>query len=322
MRVEPVAINQEQISDKRLALRDWLRFIIIFAIILMAAEFLLLSNSKIHNELAYLLEEKSSLLVFNAIALALSNALFTLFILISLFALIEWRYLKFNSFKERYSDGLIYSSIALSFSILIQAAEYYAFEALGVKPLIDENKMGPFLIVFPFIYLLILGFMEYWVHRALHHYEFLWRFHSIHHQIEHLNAARSYSHIGETFLYLLFITTPLILLVDLPQNHIALVTTFYIISNYYMHSDSKSLSFPAPLRHIFADNIYHHYHHSTDIQHFGKNYASFLSIFDRIFGTQYMPKEEKFPVTGIDDYRPIASIYDYISRPFQKDIQK
>ncbi len=314
--------EQDIKSNERTPLKDWLRFIIIFAIILVAAEFLLLSNSKIHNELAYLLDEKSSLLVFNAIAVALSNALFTLFILIALFAVIEWRHLKFNSFRERYADGLIYSSIALSFSILIQAGEYYAFEALGVKPLISTDQLGPFLIALPLIYLFILGLMEYWVHRALHHYEILWRFHSIHHQIEHLNAARSYSHIGETFLYLLLITTPLILLVDLPQNHIALVTTFYIISNYYMHSDSKSLSFPAPLRYIFADNIYHHYHHSTDIQHFGKNYASFLSIFDRLFGTQYMPKEEKFPVTGIDDYRPIESITDYISRPFKSEINK
>lgn len=300
----------------------WLRFFAIFAAILAAAELLLRGNAMMHNTLSYILEDAGASSVANAVIIALSTALFTLFILVALFAAVEWRNIRFTDFKKRYADGLIYSSIALSFSILIQASEYYAFEALGIKPIISADQLGPILIIVPLLYLLVLGLMEYWLHRALHHFEFLWRFHSIHHQITHLNAAQSYSHIGELFIYLLVITTPIIMLVDVPQSHIVMVTTFYLISNYYMHSDSKTLSFPAPLRHIFADNIYHHYHHSRDIQHFGNNYASFLSIFDRIFGTQYMPETDVFPETGIDDYRPIESISDYFTRPFKSEIEK
>lgn len=300
----------------------WLRFIAVFAVILAAAEILLRGNAMMHDKLSSILENVGASSVSNAILVALSNALFTLFILVALFAVVEWRNIRFTGFKKRYADGLIYSSIALTFSILIQASEYYAFEALGIEPIISADQLGPILVIVPLLYLLALGFMEYWLHRALHHFEFLWRFHSIHHQITHLNAAQSYSHIGELFIYLLVITTPIILLVDVPQSHIVMVTTFYLISNYYMHSDSETLSFPAPLRHIFADNIYHHYHHSRDIQHFGNNYASFLSIFDRMFGTQYMPETNVFPETGIDDYRPIESISDYITRPFTSDIEK
>jgi len=312
--------------------KAWFRFILIFAFLLIAAELLLTANQTAHEYLSTILYDLKVVPAVTAIIMAISNALFTLFLLVSLFALVELRSNDYvdddehndrtvtSRLKSRYKDGLIYGALALTIFILMQAAQYYAFEALNVEPLISTKSLGLFLLVIPLIYLLVLGFMEYWLHRALHENAFLWRFHSIHHQIKHLNAANSYSHFGELFIYLFVITTPIILLIDLPQSHIALVTTFYLISNYYMHSDSKAVSFPAPLRHIFADNIYHHYHHSTDVQHWGKNYASFLSIFDRLFGTQYMPEKEEFPVTGIDGYRPIDSVSDYIKRPFIKYI--
>lgn len=297
----------------------WPRFFAIFAAILFVVEYLLSANSAFHQYLETQLINNSVSAILTAIIISLSTAIFTFLLIIIIFACIEFR--KGGNIIARYKEGIIFTIIAITFSIFIQAISYYIFEYWGIAPLISVNQLGAFQIVMPLIYLLIIGLMEYWLHRALHENKFLWRFHSIHHQIEHLNAANSYSHFGEVFLYLMLITTPLILLVDQPQSNIAFVTIFYLISNYYMHSDSRLLSFPAPLRHIFADNIYHHYHHSTNVQHWGKNYASFLSFYDRIFGTQYIPDQEIFPVTGVDGYRPLNSIKDYAIRPFQKDIE-
>ncbi len=302
--------------------RSWIRFIFIFAALLAVVEILLRGNAELHAHAILYFGRLGVSDISIEIITALSNAFITFLILISLFIMIEWGGRGRLSIRSKYADGIIYSSIALTFSVFIQGIEFYLFQYWNIKPLFGKEQLRTFLFVVPLVYLFTLGFMEYWLHRALHHYEFLWRFHSIHHQIKHLNAAQSYSHFGEIFLYLLLITTPLILLIDVPQGHIAMVTSFYIVSNYYMHSDSPMLSFPAPLRHIFADNIYHHYHHSTDSRHFGKNYASFISIYDRIFGTQYMPETEDFPKTGIDGYRPIDSVADYIKRPFIKYIDR
>ncbi len=297
----------------------WLRFITIFAAILFVVEYVLTANSNFHQYLETQLVNNAISPVITAITISLSTAIFTFLLIIIIFACIEFR--KGGNIITRYKNGIVFTTITITFSIFIQAISYYIFEYFGITPLIAVNQLGPYQIIIPLVYLLIIGLMEYWLHRALHENKFLWRFHSIHHQIEHLNAANSYSHFGEVFLYLILITTPLILLVDQPQSNIAFVTIFYLISNYYMHSDSKLLSFPAPLRHIFADNIYHHYHHSTNVQHWGKNYASFLSFYDRIFGTQYMPDQEIFPVTGVEGYRPLNSIKDYAIRPFKKDIE-
>jgi sterol desaturase/sphingolipid hydroxylase (fatty acid hydroxylase superfamily) len=166
----------------------------------------------------------------------------------------------------------------------------------------------------------VIGFFEYWLHRALHDVPILWRLHAIHHQIEEMNAARSYSHWAQDALYLAVITIPLVFIIENPQEHVALLTTFYLVSNYYMHTDNPAMSFPPLLRHVLADNIYHHYHHSRAIEHWGRNYCSFFSFYDRIFGTQHMPEDETFHPTGIDGYRPLSGWIDYLTRPFTRGV--
>lgn len=304
------------IASKWLKHYTYWRFIAIFAVLLIAAELLLYAAGWAQYQIGLaLLNTQLGAVAADAIV-ALANGIFTFLVMAGLFIIIEWRQLRFSDFRTRYRDGLIYSVTALGISILVQAAEFNLLRTWGFKPWFGTDDLGPLLVVFPLIYLLVLGFMEYWLHRALHHFDFLWRFHAIHHQIEDLNAARSYSHFGQDIIYILLITTPLVLLIDAPQQHIMLVTTFYLISNYYMHSDAPALSFPRPFRHIVADNIYHHQHHTRDVRHIGKNYASFFSFFDRIFGTQHMPENDEFPKTGIDGYPPLVSLRDYMLRPF------
>lgn len=311
-------MNSLSIPEKRPMLAGYLRFVAIFAALLLAAEALLYAAGWMQHQLRMLLDFNEFGSAATHIIAAVANGVFTFLMVAGLFVAIEWRQLGFTDFRARYRDGFIFSVTALGISILVQATQYSLLQSSGVEPLLDSDVLGPVLVVFPLIYLLALGLMEYWLHRALHHYDFLWRFHAIHHQIENLNAARSYSHFGQDMIYILLITTPLVLLIEAPQQHIMLVTTFYLISNYYMHSDAPALSFPAPLRHIVADNVYHHQHHTRDVRHIGKNYASFFSFFDRIFGTQYMPADGAFPQTGIEGYPPLTSFRDYVLRPFTR----
>ncbi len=311
MEIDSLNVASEQ--SKR---HSYWRFIGIFAVLLIAAELLLYVAGWMQHRLWLFLQSTEIVLVAADLISALANGIFTFLTVAGLFIFIEWRQLRFSEFRTRYRDGLVYSLTALCISMLVQAAEFHLLRFWNVKPLFASDDLAPVLVIFPVLYLLVLGLMEYWLHRALHYYDFLWRFHAIHHQIEDLNAARSYSHFGQDIMYILLITTPLVLLVDAPQQHVMLVTTFYIISNYYMHSDAPALSFPLPFRHIVADNVYHHQHHTIEVRHIGKNYASFFSFFDRIFGTQYMPENGEFPKTGIDGYPPVTSLREYMLRPF------
>ncbi|MBL8512917.1 MAG: sterol desaturase family protein, partial [Betaproteobacteria bacterium] len=50
---------------------------------------------------------------------------------------------------------------------------------------------------------------------------------------------------------------------------------------------------------VFAGPQYHRIHHSILHQHLNKNFAAMFPVWDRLFGTQYLPASNEFPPTGI-----------------------
>jgi len=295
------------------------QFLLTFGFLLIAAEGLLRGVSFVQEAVGWAVFDFGLSYELASLVAALTNGSLALLAMVALFAFFEWRQMKFRNFRERYFDGLLYGSTALIIATALQVGAFSWIYRYEFEPLFKANDLGPLLIVFPILYMVVIGFFEYWLHRALHDVPILWRLHAIHHQIEEMNAARSYSHWAQDALYLAVITIPLVFLIESPEQHIALLTTFYLVSNYYMHTDNPALSFPPAVRHILADNIYHHYHHSRAIEHWGRNYCSFFSFYDRIFGTQHMPKDERFHPTGIEGYRPLSGWRDYLIRPFTNE---
>jgi len=294
-------------------------FILYFGGILVLAESALRAIAWLQNEIGWALIDRGGSPAMAGLTAALANGLITLVGLVALFAFFEWKTFGFTNFAQRYREGLTYGATAAVIVTIVQAAVFLGLPKFAFEPLISADQSGQMLIAFAVCYMLVVGLLDYWLHRALHDIPVLWRFHAIHHQIEHLNAARSYSHWGQDVLYLSIITVPLALIMESPEHYIAVLTTIYLVSNFYMHSDNPALSFPPALRHVLADNVYHHHHHSRAIEHWGRNYCSFFSFYDRIFGTQHMPQDEQMHPTGIDGYRPLSSWRDYLVRPFTKE---
>ncbi|WP_066531742.1 sterol desaturase family protein [Erythrobacter sp. CCH5-A1] len=294
-------------------------FIAGFGALIILAELLLRLTGWLQGEIGWALLDRDVPEEAAQLVAALAGSLLAMTALVSLFAVAEWRHLRFARLLPRYGEGLLYTATALVLASLIQTGAFAGLTRLGFAPLLRAEELGPALVVLPFAYMIGIGFFEYWLHRALHGVPLLWRLHAIHHQIEGLNAARSYSHWAQDALYFAVITVPIALLIDQPQPHVTLVTSFYLVSNYYMHSDSPGLSFPPWLRHVLADNVYHHHHHARAVEHWGRNYCSFFSFYDRLFGTQHMPGDETFPATGIEGYRPLSGWRDYLVRPFMRD---
>lgn len=296
-----------------------LRFIVTFAVLLLLAEGLLHAVNAAHDRIGWALVDAGASYQLAGFLAALVHGLLAFAGLVAVFAFFEWRQLGFDDFRARYAEGLLYGATALAIAVILQTLTFAFISHFEITPLLPSDALGPVLVLFPLVYLLVIGLFEYWLHRALHDIPLLWRFHAIHHQIEGMNAARSYSHWAQDALYLAVITLPMLFLMDSPQEHVALITTFYLVSNYYMHSDNPALSFPPLLRHVLADNIYHHYHHSRSVEHWGRNYCSFFSFYDRLFGTQHMPRDEVFHPTGIDGYKPLVGWRDYLLRPFTRE---
>jgi sterol desaturase/sphingolipid hydroxylase (fatty acid hydroxylase superfamily) len=49
---------------------------------------------------------------------------------------------------------------------------------------------------------------------------------------------------------------------------------------------------------------YHHWHHSNHPEARNRNYAAFLPVFDRLFGTYWQPADRRPTVYGIDEPTP------------------
>ena len=312
----PYATQKDEPQSKP---RGFVAFVLTFVIILLAAEGILRLVGIAQDAIGWALIDWGASFPLAALAATVTNSVFALIALVALFGFFEWRQMGFTNFKERYVEGLLYGSTALVIAGALQMLAFTVLYQFEITPLFGANDLGPALVLFPVLYMIVIGFFEYWLHRALHDIPILWRLHAIHHQIEHMNAARSYSHWAQDTLYLAVITIPLVFLIESPQQNIVLLTTFYLVSNYYMHTDNPAMSFPPILRHVLADNIYHHYHHSRAIEHWGRNYCSFFSFYDRMFGTQHIPTDEAFHPTGIDGYRPISGWRDYLIRPFTRE---
>ena len=69
--------------------------------------------------------------------------------------------------------------------------------------------------------------------------------------------------------------------------HLAVYVAFVSFHAVYIHSNTR-WRFPV-LRWIVATPEYHHWHHTSDEEGLDKNFASFLPLWDWLFGTLHLP---------------------------------
>jgi len=160
-------------------------------------------------------------------------------------------------------------------------------------------------------------FLYYWFHRLQHRSSLLWRFHEVHHSVRDLNAWNSNNHFTELIFRVPLIALPMSLLVHVGTGSVP--TMVYIllgIQGQFEHSATRvHFGF---LRYLLADNRFHRIHHSIEGQHRDRNFGSFTSIWDSIFGTAHFPCPDEWPDAGVVGVDPPVRVSDYLLRPFAR----
>lgn len=145
--------------------------------------------------------------------------------------------------------------------------------------------------------ILLSDLFIYWGHRFQHKYEFLWRFHRVHHTAETVDYLAAFREHPLDNIYTRGLETLPAVLLGFDLNQIAGYITFRGLWALFIHSNVNiRLGF---LEILFGSPHLHHWHH--DLERQGKcNYANLSPIMDLIFGSYYSPKEaaSKF---GIQD---------------------
>jgi sterol desaturase/sphingolipid hydroxylase (fatty acid hydroxylase superfamily) len=136
--------------------------------------------------------------------------------------------------------------------------------------------------------ILLSDLFVYWGHRLQHRFEFLWRFHSIHHSTEHLDwLAAHREHPLDTVYTMGLINLPAFLL-GFPLETLAGLLAFRGIWAIYIHSNVRLPL--GPLRMLFGAPELHHWHHSRERE--AGNYANISPLMDLLFGTYRCPPHE------------------------------
>lgn len=135
--------------------------------------------------------------------------------------------------------------------------------------------------------LLAVDFVTYWVHRAFHRVPWLWSFHAIHHSSRQMDwLAGSRMHLVDAFVTRAAAFVPIFVLGFAPAALYAYVV-FVSFHAVYIHANVR-WRWPG-LRWVIATPEFHHWHHTSDEEGLDKNYAGFLPLWDRLFGTAHLP---------------------------------
>lgn len=166
-----------------------------------------------------------------------------------------------------------------------------------------------------FVEVMLIGdFVGYWTHR-LFHSRLLWRFHAVHHsppELDWLAAARSHP-IDEVLAQLMH--APIFLLLGFSLTTVAAATPLVTMYALLQHTNVP-WSF-GPLRGWIASPTFHRWHHSSEPDAIDKNFAGLLPLWDRLFGTYYMPDNRLPQKFGVTDFMP-SGMFAQLLYPFQR----
>lgn len=137
-------------------------------------------------------------------------------------------------------------------------------------------------------------FFDYWAHRSMHDFDWLWRFHATHHsarRVYWLNATRA--HPVEIAYRFCFVWVLPLAVLGVPQKVLALATVTAIVVDAFQHANIAIRL--GPLSWLFSIGDLHRWHHSQVRSESDKNYGNVYIFWDAVFGTRYLPGDREPP---------------------------
>lgn len=158
-------------------------------------------------------------------------------------------------------------------------------------------------------------FIGYWTHRWFHRGR-LWPFHAVHHssrELDWLSSVRM--HPFNEVAGKLASAVPFVFLGFNPTV-LAIYAPFLTLHAIALHANVP-WSF-GPLRLWVSSPVFHRWHHSRHPEAIDKNFAGLFPVWDRMFGTLYMPKGVQPQDFGITNDDVPASFLPQLLYPFRR----
>ncbi len=153
---------------------------------------------------------------------------------------------------------------------------------------------------------------NYWGHRLTHQVPLLWRFHAVHHSIEHMDwVASGRLHPLDSAFTQACTIVPLILL-GYDAGLFAGVSVAVTLLALFQHANVRIRA--SVVRWILPTPEWHHWHHALDAAALDKNFG--LPVIDKVFGTAYLPRAKRPTGFGVQDPVPRDGYLRHMAYPF------
>lgn len=161
--------------------------------------------------------------------------------------------------------------------------------------------------------LLIGDFIAYWVHRMFHRGRW-WPFHAVHHsstQLDWLGSVRLHP-VNEIVTRVA--QAAALLAMGFSVTAVGGVAGFLTLYAIMLHAN-VDWDF-GPLRGVIASPCFHRWHHTREAEALDKNFAGFFPVWDRLFGTYYMPRDKRPRDFGVTEHVP-STLWGQLAYPFK-----
>jgi len=194
-------------------------------------------------------------------------------------------------FRIEWREDLFYYLVS---SMMVQALTFLAFAPS--KMLVSQSGgwdgfralVGSQPVILQVIEIMALtDLAQYWFHRAFHRVPFLWGFHAVHHSAKAMDwLASARMHFFEIIALRGVTAIPMMTLGFSPtalQIYIGLVYIYSALLHANLRGDFDHLGA------FVATPRFHHWHHGIEPDAVDVNFAIHFPLWDRLFGTYFMP---------------------------------
>lgn len=144
------------------------------------------------------------------------------------------------------------------------------------------------------VFFLILDFVQWFTHILLHRIPAFWQFHKVHHSVQEMGfAAHLRYHWMENVLYKPLKTLGAMVIGGFEPEQAYLVHFIALTIGHFNHANIHITW--GPLRYILNNPVMHLWHHAKELPSnhpYGVNFGISLSVWDYIFRTNYIPKDD------------------------------
>ncbi len=166
------------------------------------------------------------------------------------------------------------------------------------------------------LYLLLFDFVDYWLHRAQHSFDWWWQLHAVHHSQRQMTLwSDNRNHLLDDLIRDSVFVLVALLVGIAPTQFVAVVACTQLLES-LAHANVR-LSFGRWGSRLLVGPQYHRLHHRIGLGHEsagagslgGHNFAVLFPLWDVLFGSARF--DQRYEPTGIRDQLPAEGARDY-----------